>query len=97
MGDTVKCHCGKCGAKYRLPIEFQGRTARCKKCGESFKVPQEKNLEDTVLDWLTEPAADEVEEPVEQPKVISMSSAPKAEGDQKNRGIIRHKDAPSAH
>jgi len=51
-------------------MEFQGRTARCKKCNEKFEVPaQEKNLEDSVLDWLSEDAD---EETVDKPRVISM-------------------------
>ena len=68
----IKCNCGACGAKYRLPAEFAGRTARCKKCGEKFEVPKEKNLEDSVLDWLKETEEAETEEVAEQPRVISM-------------------------
>jgi hypothetical protein len=72
--DTIKCNCQHCGAKYRLPIEAQGRSARCKRCGKRFDIPREQSLEDSVLTWLTapedEPAADE--DMPSQPKVISM-------------------------
>lgn len=71
MADTIKCACSHCGAKYRLPVEAQGRTARCKRCGDKFEVPrQESSLEDTILSWLTPPDEDEAE--VAQPRVISM-------------------------
>lgn len=75
--DMVKCSCSTCGAKYRLPIEYQGRTARCKKCGNKFQVPEaELSLEDSVLTWLTSPAEDDVDEAVpEKPRIINMSSA----------------------
>lgn len=96
MSDTIKCLCGKCGAKYRLPVEFQGRSARCKKCGEKFRVPeqQEKTLEDSVLDWLDER---EEREDVVQPRVINMQANKSAadesagSGSPANRGIIRYK------
>lgn len=71
MAEFLKCRCAHCGAKYRLPLEAQGRTARCKKCGEKFAVPKkDKTLEDTVLDWLSE--AEEQEEAVAQPRVINI-------------------------
>lgn len=70
MSDTIKCACSNCGAKYRLPIEAQGRSARCKRCGKGFQVPRQENLEDTILTWLSAPA--EEEEEVAQPRVISM-------------------------
>ena len=63
MSDTIKCLCSHCGAKYRLPVEAQGRTARCKRCGEKFHVPAQDNLEDTILTWLSG-AGDEEEEAV---------------------------------
>lgn len=70
MDDSVKAVCGACGAKYRLPVEAAGRTARCKKCGGKFDVPQVKKLEDSVLDWLSD--VDEPETPAEQPRVINI-------------------------
>lgn len=95
VSDTIKCVCEKCGAKYRLPVEFQGRSARCKKCGEKFRVPElkGKSLEDSVLDWLDER---EDKEEVVQPRVINMQevkSSPddSASGSPSNRGIIRYK------
>ena len=75
MADFIKCNCSNCGAKYRLPVEFQGRRAKCKKCGEKFEVPKEKKtLEDSVLDWLTEAEEQEFqdEEAVAQPRVINI-------------------------
>lgn len=97
MAEFVSCVCSACGAKYRLPIEFQGRTARCKKCGVKFEVPKEKNLEDSVLDWLTE--SDEHEEAVDKPRVISMpkdSSTPEASSaGSKAKGPIRLKSGSS--
>jgi predicted nucleic acid-binding Zn-ribbon protein len=74
----IKCNCAACGAKYRLPVEFAGRTARCKKCGEKFDVPKEKSLEDSVLDWLKETDEAEAEEVAEKPRVISMPKADSA-------------------
>jgi hypothetical protein len=96
----IKCLCSHCNAKYRLPAEFAGRTARCKKCGEKFDVPKgEKSLEDSVLDWLSD--ADETEEVIEQPRVINIpKDAAAAEGSRK-KGVIRMKgggsDVPDAH
>ena len=89
MADTLKCACPKCGAKYRLPIEAQGRTARCKRCGDKFQVPRVQSLEDTILSWLMEPEEEEAPPP---PKVITM---PKEEVDpeaaKRLRGPIRLK------
>lgn len=91
MADTIKCLCGQCGAKYRLPVEFQGRTAKCKKCGAKFEIPRVKNLEDSVLDWL----ADEEqvhEESLQPPRVVNMpKSESQAEGTAPARkgGVIR--------
>ena len=93
MSDTIKCACQNCGAKYRLPIESQGRKARCKKCGEVFNVPrlQPQNMEESILDWLSEPESQD--EVVAPPKVISM---PAAQADpevaKRVRGMIRLKD-----
>jgi hypothetical protein len=99
VADFIKCLCSNCGAKYRLPLEFQGRRARCKKCGEKFEVPKvKKTLEDSVLDWLNEGEEQEVEseETAAQPRVISMpkeAAAPAEEGAAGNRrrGVIRIK------
>ena len=99
MADFIKCLCSNCGAKYRLPVEFQGRRARCKKCGEKFEVPKSrKTLEDSVLDWLNEGEEQEVEneEAVAQPRVINIpkeAAAPAEEGQTSNRrrGVIRMK------
>ena len=92
MSDTIKCLCSHCGAKYRLPIEAQGRTARCKRCGEKFQVPAQDNLEDTILTWLNG-AEDEEEETVSQPRVINMPKDPDTEDSTKKRvrGPIRMK------
>ncbi|MBK9121241.1 MAG: hypothetical protein IPM18_16790 [Phycisphaerales bacterium] len=93
MSDTIKCSCSHCGAKYRLPVEAQGRTARCKRCGERFEVPREQSLEDSILSWLTAPAEEEDEAPA-QPKVISIppaSANDETEAERKQRGLIRMK------
>ncbi len=71
MSDTIKCLCEHCGAKYRLPMEAQGRTARCKRCGEKFQVPKQQSLEDSILTWLANPE-DEEDDLAPSPKVISM-------------------------
>ncbi len=90
MSDTVKCACPQCGAKYRLPIEAQGRTAKCKRCGDKFQVPRQQSLEDSILDWLTEP--DPEEEAVGPPRVISMPNQPTdADTAKRTRGPIRMK------
>lgn len=83
----IKCECSTCGAKYRLPAEYQGRSARCKKCGNKFQVPaqEEKSLEDSVLDWLKEPEGED--EVVEQPRVVSMPK--KADADSSDPGVKR--------
>jgi NAD-dependent SIR2 family protein deacetylase len=89
MSDTIKCRCEHCGAKYRLPVEAQGRTAKCKRCGEKFSVPREMSLEDSVLTWLS--ANVELEETDEdlptQPKIISMPKSESSDNeDDKSRG-----------
>ncbi len=88
MSDTIKCLCGHCGAKYRLPVEFAGRTARCKKCGNKFDVPRPaaKTLEDSVLDWLTDEEESDQPETL-QPRVVSMPKQPEApaEGEEQPR------------
>lgn len=73
MADSIKCVCSHCGTKYRLPVEAQGRAARCKRCGEKFEVPHLQSLEDNILTWLTGPAEDEEAPP--QPRIISMPAA----------------------
>ncbi len=102
MADFIKCTCGHCGAKYRLPAEFQGRKARCKKCGEKFEVPRIKSLEDSVLDWLNE--ADEdvesgSEESVAPPRIVNIpkSAAESQDGEAQARrkGPIRMKSTPA--
>lgn len=93
MSDTIKCTCPHCQAKYRLPLEVQGRTARCKRCGGRFEVPVEKSLEDSILDWLSD--AEAADETVSQPRVISMPREASAgsEATRKSRGPIRVKSA----
>ncbi len=94
MSDTIKCACSHCGAKYRLPVEAQGRSARCKRCGERFEVPRQSSIEDTIQTWLMGPEEDE--EDVAQPRVISMPDEPVSEeANKKIRGPIRMK-APDA-
>lgn len=97
----IKCLCSACGAKYRLPAEFGGRSARCKKCGEKFEVPKpDQTLEDSVLDWLKD--AEEVEEEaVEKPRVISMPKKTDGESDssdpgRRGKGPIRLKSGSTA-
>jgi transposase-like protein len=98
VADFIKCNCPKCGAKYRLPVEFQGRSARCKKCGEKFKVPQEKTLEDSVIDWLSEADEREREEAVAQPRVISIpkEAAGEAGTESRRKRPIRLKSTPTS-
>lgn len=98
MAEFVKCNCSHCGAKYRLPVEFQGRRARCKKCGEKFEVPKkDKTLEDSVLDWLSEAEEDDVQESVDRPRVINIPKTAPSEEDQaasaRQHGPIRLKAA----
>ena len=96
MTETIKCTCSNCGAKYRLPVEAQGRTARCKRCGKGFQIPRQDNLEDTVLSWLEGPA-DEDEEVIAQPRVISMPDTPgedeASDASKRARGPIRMKSS----
>lgn len=94
--ETIKCTCSHCGAKYRLPVEAQGRTARCKRCGEKFEIPRGQSLEDSILTWLTAPGEEEEREEVApaQPRVINMPGADAKEDDdaaEKRRGPIRMK------
>lgn len=102
MADFIKCNCSHCGAKYRLPIEFQGRRARCKKCGEKFEVPKTKTLEDSVLDWLSEADEQEqaLEETVAQPRVISIPKESAEDSDsesaQRRKGPIRMKSSSAS-
>lgn len=92
MSDTIKCNCPHCGAKYRLPLESQGKFARCKQCGEKFQVQRPGSaLEDSVLAWLSEPEGEE--EAVAQPRVISMPHEHQADPEltKKAKGVIRMK------
>lgn len=92
---TIKCACSHCGAKYRLPLEAQGRSARCKQCGEKFSVPRQNGLEDSILSWLEEPEGEE--EAVIQPKVISMPTAGSDPATvNRLRGTIRYKTQPGS-
>lgn len=93
MADFVKCSCPSCGVNYKLPVEFQGRTARCKKCGVKFEVPKDRSVEDSVLDWLSD-GADEADETVSQPKVVTMpkDGSDSASGKGRGSGVIRFKD-----
>ncbi len=98
MSEPISCKCPDCGAKYRLPAEVQGRSVRCKKCQSKFKVPKRDNLEDSILDWLTE-ADPEEETTTYEPRVISMPD----EGDDeatsekiRQSRFIRQKSAGSA-
>jgi hypothetical protein len=92
VSDTIKCTCSGCGAKYRLPVEAQGRTARCKRCGKGFQVPRQESLEDTILSWLSAPAEEEEEE-VAKPRVISMPNEAQPDDGvlKRARGPIRMK------
>lgn len=73
MAETIKCVCNHCGAKYRLPIEAQGRSAKCKRCGEKFRIPQNQSLEDSILTWLGPPGGDDDDDVAPaKPKVINM-------------------------
>ncbi len=103
MADFIKCNCSNCGAKYRLPVEYQGRRARCKKCGEKFEVPKTKTLEDSVLDWLSEAEEKEAEEreTVSRPRVISIpkqtdSGSDAEAGSARRKGPIRLKSTPTS-
>jgi hypothetical protein len=90
MDETIKCTCSHCGAKYRLPVEAQGRTARCKRCGEKFEVPRNQSLEDSILTWLAVPEEEEQDEVAPaKPRVISLPSDEKDGG--RARGTIRLK------
>ena len=96
MAETIKCTCSHCGAKYRLPMEAQGRTARCKRCGKKFSVPRKQSLEDTVVSWLSVPEEDDLEDAAPaKPRVINMPVAEEeSEGSEtvkKMHGPIRMK------
>lgn len=97
VSDTIKCSCSHCGAKYRLPVEAQGRSARCKRCGKRFEVPRQENLEDTILSWLAAPEEEEQEE-VARPRVISMPNEQAADDEtaKRVRGPIRMKAGKTA-
>ena len=87
MSETIKCTCPSCGAKYRLPVEAQGRRARCKRCGEKFLVPRELSLEDSILTWLS--ASDDADDTAAPPpKIISM---PGADAENANDGTVAGK------
>jgi hypothetical protein len=93
VAELIKAVCAACGAKYRLPAETAGRTAKCKKCGSKFEIPREKNLEDTILDWLEDSDSD-AEETADQPRVINMPKDPQgAEVARAMQGPIRIKSA----
>lgn len=99
MAELIKVSCSECGAKYRLPIEFQGRSARCKKCGAKFKIPADKNIEDSVLDWLSEGEGDEQEPETtdnDKPRVVSMADSGVKPATNRPQGVIRMKQADKA-
>lgn len=100
IDDKIKCNCSSCGAKYRLPQEAQGRTARCKRCGEKFDVPRAQSLEDSVITWLTGPVEDDDIDDAPQPRVINMpgSEGEHAEGGSgaRRRGPIRMRSSGEA-
>lgn len=74
MPDSVKCACPQCGAKYRLPIETQGRSVRCKRCDNKFRVPAtQTTVEDSVLSWLADGGREEAETDL-KPRVIQMET-----------------------
>jgi hypothetical protein len=76
--DTVKCECPECGAKYRLPVETQGRSVRCKRCDNKFRVPRSQTtVEDSVLSWLADGGQEDEVSPL-QPRVIHIPNEPKA-------------------
>ncbi len=93
MSDTIKCACSNCGAKYRLPAEAMGRSARCKRCGKTFHIPRrEDSLEDTIMAWIGIEEQDD-EKMIAPPKVISMPTEeqPDSGPGRKLRGPIRLK------
>ena len=93
MADLIAVSCGECGAKYRLPVEFQGRTGKCKKCGARFKVPVEKNIEDSVLDWLTDEDEVHEEEEAVQPRIVDTG---KGKPVSTKSGTIRMKESETS-
>ncbi len=99
MSDTIKCVCDHCGAKYRLPIDTQGRKAKCKRCGERFEVPkaESQSLEDSIMLWLS---GEDDEEVVTQPRVINMPTDQRIEENsdagRRLQGPIRMKSANGA-
>jgi hypothetical protein len=95
VADLIKAVCAACGAKYRLPAETAGRTAKCKKCGAKFEIPKAKDLEDTIMDWLSD--EEEAEEAAEQPRVINMTREPgAADAARVRQGPIRLKTTPQS-
>jgi hypothetical protein len=96
VAETIKCACSHCGAKYRLPVEAQGRSARCKRCGEKFDIPRQDSLEDSILTWLTQPDEEEAETAAPaKPRIISMPAADPSEqsmAGRRMRGSIRMKE-----
>jgi len=99
MADTIKCTCSNCGAKYRLPLEAQGRTARCKRCGEKFKIPLQQSLEDSIMAWLANPSEEDREDDMPaKPRVINMPANEQDEeaaSSRRPRGTIRMKESES--
>ena len=91
MADFIKCSCPSCGVNYKMPLEFQGRTARCKKCGVKFEVPKDRSVEDSVLDWLSDGTSEEADT-VSQPKIVTMPKEDGSGGKPKSGGIIRMKE-----
>ncbi len=39
-GDPIQFACTGCGATFRVPATYAGRTAACKKCGAKVSIPQ---------------------------------------------------------
>lgn len=94
MGETIKCACPDCKAKYRLPAEAAGRKARCKICGTKFHVPGAVSLEDSVLNWLNDDSIKTEEDSVDKPKVIQMPKDASGSGSAPRQGVVRLKDVP---
>ena len=50
--DSIEFHCSACHAKFSIPLQHAGKSAKCAKCGDKIQIPartQDEEIFDAVL------------------------------------------------
>lgn len=74
---SIEIECPNCHLRLHVSQEFVGRKAQCRSCSAKFVI-QPLSLDDSVLGWLAEGPAAEVEEPVTAPQAAAVQAAVKS-------------------